>query len=213
MFSQYCDVFHNAVPTLEEHAESIVVTSHRRGNALSPMLFWGFRLLSLTVQETPQGFPSDTASEYSTVAWISPRSVVLDVRQTRCWGCSLLARHSTAYCLERHPGPRLALGRALRCPRIEGWSKWNSVLFRGGSSGWWSRFSLWLASSWLWGFSSAGDGARVRFWSQAIHGRVTGPLPPESSERMAGRDKCTLPIWTGIIVATSRFYSTTTAFR
>ncbi len=55
VFSQYCDVFHNAVPTLEEHAESIVITSHRRGNALSPMFSGDVGYCHLTVQQTPQG--------------------------------------------------------------------------------------------------------------------------------------------------------------
>ena len=46
--SQHCDVFHNAVPTLEPHAESIVVTSHRRGNALSPMFSGDFGYFRIT---------------------------------------------------------------------------------------------------------------------------------------------------------------------
>jgi len=52
MFTQYCDVFHNAVPALDEYAESIVITSHRRGNALSPMFSGDFGCCHLTVQQT-----------------------------------------------------------------------------------------------------------------------------------------------------------------
>ena len=107
-------------------------------------------------------------------------TIAFGVRLASCSGCSLLARQSTAYCPDRPRGRRLALSRALRCPRIEGWSTWNSVLFFGGTSGWLSRFSLWLGSSWLWGFSSAGDGARAPFLRRANPRKVTGPLPVSS---------------------------------